>query len=69
VTNFLEMLLSAGGRGSLAAAAIIDRLIRLPSAFFKPRGRIPRPPESLLGNNHFRQDIGLPPVDSQGWRL
>jgi hypothetical protein len=69
VTNFLELLLSAGGRASLAAAAIIDRLTRAASASFKPRRRIRRPPESLLANNHFRRDIGLPPVDSRGWRL
>lgn len=69
MTNFLELLLSAGGRGSIAAAAIIDRLIRLPSALFKPRGRIPPPPESVLGNNYFRRDIGLPPINSRGWRL
>jgi hypothetical protein len=68
VTNFLELLQSAGGRASFAAAAVIDRLIRLPSALFKPRGRIP-PPESILGNNYFRRDMGLPPIDSKGWRL
>ncbi len=69
MTNFTELLLSAGGRASLTATAIIDRLTRAASALFKPRGRIPPPPESVLGNNHFRRDIGLPPIDSRGWRL
>ena len=69
MTNFMELLLSAGGRASLTASAIIDRLTRAASALFKPRDRIPPPPESLLGNNYFRRDIGLPPIDSRGWRL
>jgi hypothetical protein len=69
MTNFMELLLSAGGRASLTASAIIDRLARVASALFKPRGRIPPPPESVLGNNYFRRDIGLPPIDSRGWRL
>jgi hypothetical protein len=65
----MELLLSAGGRASLTATAIIDLLTRAASALFKPRGRIPPPPESVLGNNYFRRDIGLPPIDSRGWRL
>jgi len=69
MTNFLEVLLSAGGRGSLAVAAIVDRFTRLPSALFRPRGRLPPSPESVLDNNYFRRDIGLPPIDSKGWRL
>ena len=67
--NFLDVLLSAGGRGSLATMAVVDRLTRLPLSLFKRRERIPPSPEAILGNNYFRRDMGLPPVDSQGWRL
>jgi hypothetical protein len=69
VTKFFEMFLSAGGR---TPAAIIEHLAQAALALFsranqRRRRRDGRVPPHYLGNNHLRQDIGLPPVDTRGW--
>ena len=71
MTNFFDLFLSASGR---APAAIVERLTQAASALFnrpRPGGQRregPAPPV-FLGNNHLRRDIGLPPVDSNGWPI
>jgi hypothetical protein len=69
VTKFFELFLSTGGR---APAAIIDRMMQGVLALFdrasgRARRRDGRVPTHYLSNNHLRQDIGLPPVNSRGW--
>ena len=68
MTNFFQLFLSASGR---APVAIVDRLTQAASALFSRQHRRGRQRESqappiLIGSNHLRRDIGLPPVDSYG---
>jgi len=63
MASFYELFLSFAAR---APAAWIRRIRRA-----KPKARPLRSdfPEIFRSNRHLRRDIGLAPVDEQGWPL